>query len=192
MRSTEQLERLLEQARQGDRDAAATLWFELRPQVERLIRVNLRDSVIRGTTDTAVLYSTLAKRIVVERNLLAEKDVKSFNELFRLIRRVLRNRILNLERGFLRLRIREAAYAIENAPESPSAVRAKAELIAEVQEAARNEMTPDEWSLFDAVKIDGRSYVELAKERGTTADALRQKLNRAIDRVRSRLGPEQP
>ena len=60
----------------------------------------------------------------------------------------------------------------------PSSVLVLAEDL-ELLERAMDLLSPDHRELVVAVKLEGRTYAELAEEHGTTADAIRMKLQRA-------------
>jgi RNA polymerase sigma-70 factor (ECF subfamily) len=79
--------------------------------------------------------------------------------------------------------IGEGASRLVAPDDSPSA----AMVVLDLQREVRRRLGPDEWQLLD-LKNQGHDWAEIAARVGGSAETLRKKLARAIDRVVDELG----
>jgi RNA polymerase sigma-70 factor (ECF subfamily) len=184
---------LLARVRAGDQRAAADLVGQLEPELRRAVRVRLGDPRLRRVVDSVdVCQSVLANFFVRAR--LGEFELARPEQLLRLLLVMARNKLQDRarrQRAQKRDQRRLEAQAdgdldalAGNAPD-PGRVVAWRDLLQEV----RKLLTDEERRLADH-RAEGLEWPEIAARVGGQPDALRKKLNRALDRVTARLGLE--
>jgi RNA polymerase sigma-70 factor (ECF subfamily) len=77
----------------------------------------------------------------------------------------------------------QLANVADSSTPTPSQTVSEKELF----QAVRDQLTPEERQLAEQRAL-GKDWAEIAKEVGSTPEALRKKLGRALDRVTRRLG----
>ncbi len=180
-------EELIEQARQGDATAAAELVQRYEPSIRRAIRIRMLDARLRRVLEsTDVCQSVLGGFFV--RLALGDYEIKQPEDLVALLVTMAHNKMTDYVRrqsAAKRDRRREQGIAAEWAvdQETPSQIVAGAELLVKFRE----QMTPGERRLAD-LRAAGQSWSDIEAELGESAEALRKRLSRAIDRVAEQLG----
>ena len=177
---------MMTRVRAGDGAAAAELVRAYEPEIRRLVRVRLRDPNVRRVVDSADICQSVLGAFFV-RVAAGAYDLDDPSQLARLLAVMARNRLLDhANRAATRYtRTGDSAVWAEaaGAGETPSRLVADAELLAE----ARRRMRPDELAIADQ-RRDGMTWQAIAAAFGTTPDAPRQMLNRAVSRVCAELG----
>jgi RNA polymerase sigma-70 factor (ECF subfamily) len=183
---------LLERARAGDADAIGELVRTYEPAIRRAVRLRMLDERLRRTCDSVdVCQSVLGSFFV--RAALGEYELNTPDDLVRLLVSMARNKMADQTRkaqaacrDFRRIEAGEVVWAeVPGTSATPSAEVAYAELLREF-----NRRLTDEERVLAEQRRQGRAWVDLAVERGTTPDALRKQLNRAAERVAGELGLE--
>ena len=183
---------LIGRVRAGDGAAAAELVRRYEPAVRRTIRARLRDSRLRRRLDSLdVCQSVLASFFV--RAALGRWELDRPEQLLQLLAVLVKHKLLNEvekhQAGRRDYRRVEAAPIEERdfrSPEStPSRQVAARELLAE----ALRRLSPDERQLLDW-REQGRPWADIAGDLGGSPEALRKRLQRALDRVADELGLE--
>jgi RNA polymerase sigma-70 factor (ECF subfamily) len=181
---------LIRRVRAGEDAAASELVRHYEPAVRRAVRVRLRDARLRRQFDSMdVCQSVLASFFV--RAALGQYELHTPAQLLRLLATMARNKVAN---AALRQRAGRRDYrrleegdphdrAVASADPTPSAVVAGQELLHE----ARRRLTPEERRLLE-LREQGREWAEVAADLGGSPEALRKRLDRAIDRVAAELG----
>jgi RNA polymerase sigma factor (sigma-70 family) len=186
MSSTGAFPELISRARAGDQDAVAQLVRTYEPQVRRLIRVRLSDPQLRRVYDSADIFQSVFAVFFVK-VIEGCYDPKEPREFIRLLTAMAYNKIIDHARKPSRRRTMEMDphlwESLASDEQSPSAVVALQELLQKVGRL----LTAQEYRLAER-RADGRGWPEIAAEFGGKPDALRKKLKKALDRVRSQFG----
>jgi RNA polymerase sigma-70 factor (ECF subfamily) len=190
MATGERFRALLRRLRAGDADAATELVQQYEPAIRRIVRGQLTNSRLGRLIDSAdVCQSVLANFFV--RFGAGQFEVEEPQQLLQLLLTMARHRLrdqVRKQQAARRDQRRLAAdgdAALQGVADdaTPSRIVAGRELL----EKVRQELSPDERRLADQRGL-GWGWAEIAAEVGGTPDALRMKLNRAVDRVAQRLG----
>jgi RNA polymerase sigma-70 factor (ECF subfamily) len=175
--------------RAGDERAARELVRRYGPAMRRAVRVRLRDPSLRRLIESVdICQSAFASFFV--RTALGQYDLKSPDQLLRLLATIARNKVAHQARREYagcrdRRRVNPGA-ALEDCPaggSSPSRQVADRELVLEAQ----RRLTPGERALLER-RGQGLGWAEIAAELGGSPDALRSRLARAVARVARQLG----
>jgi RNA polymerase sigma factor (sigma-70 family) len=175
----------------GDSAAAAELVARVTPVLRRVIRVHLtRLRLVRVIDPLDVCQATLASFFA--RLTVSWPQAKSSSHLTALLVAIARNRIRDEARWYTagcrdhrRVRTTDPAdrlFQLAALDPSPSKQAAWTELY----EQALRRLTADERQLLEE-RLAGRSWAAIAAGRQLSDEVLRQKLNRAVKRVRRQL-----
>jgi DNA-directed RNA polymerase specialized sigma24 family protein len=183
---------LIRRVRASDHTAAAELVKRYAPAVRRVIRLKLRDPRLRRVLDsTDICQGVLASFFI--RAASGQYDLERPVQLLRLLVVMARNKLIGESRTYYVKRreqpgpVVDALLAGLAAPEtSPSGRLAWKDLLQEV----RRRPTDEERRLADR-RAERREWSEIAAEVGGSAEALRKRLARALDRVSNQLGLEE-
>jgi RNA polymerase sigma-70 factor (ECF subfamily) len=157
-----------------------------------VVRHRLTDAAMRRQLDTMDICQSVFGEFFVRMS-LGQFDLNESKDIIKLLATMARNRVLHHARRQTagRRDIRKQAtqdfqeFDVAGNDSTPSRIVAGRELVAEF----RARMTADERELAEA-RADDVAWSEIAARRGEKADALRQRLNRAIERVSRELGLE--
>jgi RNA polymerase sigma-70 factor (ECF subfamily) len=184
---------LIHQVRAGDEAAAAELLRQYEPAVRRAIRVHLVSPRLRRVFDSMdVCQSVMASFFA--RAALNQYDLEQPEQLLGLLVAMVRHKLTDLARQQGRDRRnhhRVVAGRVEEmglpaADSTPSQEVIRQELVQKVHER----LTPEECYLAEQRAL-GREWNEIAAERGTSPEALRKRLTRALSRAKRDLGLEE-
>jgi RNA polymerase sigma-70 factor (ECF subfamily) len=185
---------LMQRVREGDPEAATELVRQYEPEIRRAVRIRLTDARLRRTLDSMdICQSVLANFFV--RAAAGQFDLEQPEHLLRLLVKMARHKLVDQARheqaGRRDQRRTQAGGtsifgSVPAGGDTPSQVVAGRELLA----AARRQLTEEEQWLADQRAL-GREWTALAAERRDSAEALRKKLARAMDRVVRKLGLEE-
>jgi hypothetical protein len=178
---------LVRRVRAGEEDAAAELVRRYEPSIRRDIRLKLRGTRMQRLLDSAdICQSVLANFFV--RASLGQFELATPKQVMKLLAQMAHNHLVTKARR-LAGPLREAELAGANEPAaadaSPSRLLAGRELLQKVRE----QLSEEERQLVE-LRTSGRPWAEIAAERGDSAEALRKKMGRALDRVARHLGLE--
>jgi RNA polymerase sigma-70 factor (ECF subfamily) len=185
MSELEAFRRLVVRAREGDLQAAKTLVEQFSPHVRRVARVRLRMSPIKRQFDSVDISQSVLGDFFL-RIALGQFDFESPGQLVKLLTTMAINKVKAHNRKFKTQKRdlgRQESHdvsemAIVDHRPAPSVVAEQREIL----KLARKLLSDEELRLLEERRA-GRPWSELAAELGTTADALRMRYNRAIDRV---------
>lgn len=182
---------LMELVRQGDQRAAAELVRRYEPEVRRFIRFRLSTPALRRTMDSLDICQSVLFKFFVEvsegrlnlqepRQLAALLVTMARNKLYDRVREAQADR-----RDARRLTAAgdETLGNIVAAGESPSEML----MVREILEAVSERLSPDERYLVEQ-RMSGRAWDDLAKELGSSPDAVRKRMTRALDEAAVGLG----
>lgn len=172
---------LLVRVRAGDQSAAEELVRRYEPEIRRAVRVRLTDPNLRRAVDSADICQSVLGTFFV-RLAAGQFEFDDSTQLVKLLARMVRNKVIDHANKPANRRTRTAEDGVleetAGGGETPSQLATGAELLAE----AGRRMTAEEKALAEQ-RADGRSWQEIADAAGTTPDAARKKLERALDRV---------
>jgi RNA polymerase sigma factor (sigma-70 family) len=196
--SPEAFPALIARVRAGDELAAAELVRRYEPAIRRAARVRMVDTRLNRLLDSMdICQSVLASFFV--RAALGQFDLETPDQLLRLLATMARNKLAGQAKGHRAarrdFRRNEAAPGDRNdeagggaewiaGPDpTPSRDLAARELL----EEALRRLSPEEKRILDC-RVQGGHWAEVAAELGSSPEALRKRLARAVDRVAHELG----
>lgn len=177
---------LIQRIRAGDAAAAAELVRDYEPAIRRMIRVYLTDRRLRRVFESMDLCQSVLANFFV-RVAAGQFDVDQPEKLLKLLTKMAHNKVREVARRQHAQRRdnrrvepdgEEALKVVPDPTDTPSQIVAAKELWQQV----RQRLTVEERALADR-RAQGAAWEEIADERGGSAEALRNKLARAIDRV---------
>jgi RNA polymerase sigma-70 factor (ECF subfamily) len=181
---------LIAQVRAGNEAAAAQLVRLYEPAIRRAARIRLANTRLRRLLDSMDISQSVFASFFV-RAALGQYELNEPQQVLRLLVSMSRKKLADharqqtaARRDNRRLRgaaPREAELA--TADTSPSGQVAAQELLEEF----RKRLSGQEQQLAQ-LRAEGRDWAQIAQEQGQSAEALRKRLTRAIDRVAHELG----
>ena len=185
------LEQLMQRLALGDEDAAEELLRDYEPEVRRFVRFRLSSPTIRRFVDSLdVTQSVFAKFFVELRR--GQISLQNSQQLRGFLFTMARNKLFDktrrehaAKRDARRLSAQDGAARdslTDDAP-TPSEQLANNELV----EMIRRQLSEDDLYLVEQ-RFDGRAWDDLADELGSTPDAIRKRMTRAVDRAARELG----
>ena len=191
--SDESFRSLIRRVRAGDQAAAEEVVRLYEAEIRREVRLRLRDPQLRRVLDSMdVCQSVLASFFL--RAASGQYELDDAGQLLRLLVRMTRNKVVDFVR-----RERSARRSPNGASSLPAGGDANEELAApgptpsqevsllELEREFRKRLSTQERRLA-ALRVDGRSWAQIAAELGGSSEALRKRLARAADRVCGALG----
>jgi RNA polymerase sigma-70 factor (ECF subfamily) len=190
MPADDQFADLIRLVRAGDEDAAAELVRRYESSIRRVVRVYLRDPRLRRVLDSTDICQSVLATFFVRAN-LGQYELDTPESLLKLLATIARNKVTNEahrqqadRRDYRRDRVLGDHDALLRSPRcDPGEQVAARELLTKVRE----QLSDDERQLADE-RGRGDSWAEIAAAHGGTAESLRKKLARALDRVLRSLG----
>src|SRR5260221_1827278 len=189
MAASQSFQELLLRVRAGDQEAARELVQSYESAIRRAVRFRLADSRLARVFDSMdICQSVLASFFV--RAAAGQYDIAESGQLLKLLAAMARNKLAmkaRAQRQQCRDNRRIQADGLDDdliasAEPTPSVVASGKELF----DAAQRLMTPEERQLVELRK-DGLEWDAIAEKMGGSAEALRKKLTRAMDRVAQQL-----
>ncbi len=196
--SPESFQALIARVRAGDEQAAAELVRSYEPAIRRTARVRLVDTRLNRLLDSMDICQSVMASFFV-RAALGQFELDTPDQLLRLLATMTRNKLAGQVKGHAAARrdFRRVA-AVQRDGDSES--DAGAERIAgqsptpsrdlaarELLEEALRRLSPDEKRILDC-REQGGQWAEIATELGSSPEAIRKRLVRAVDRVARELG----
>lgn len=183
---------LMDRIRAGDAAAAEECVRRFEPEIRRAARVRLVDPRLKRMVDSLDICQSVFGRFFVHAAGGA-LDVERPEQLLALLVTMTRNRVTDLAREQQAAkrdyrRRTDVASQFGRLP-SPSPGPASAVAAAELLEEIRRRLSPDERDLM-ARRQAGDSWQQIAADSDQSPDALRKRLERAVERVRQELVPE--
>ncbi len=177
---------LINRVRQGDSLAATQLVRQYEPEMRRAVRLALTDPALLRVIDSVdVCQSVLANFFV--RAASGQFDLEHPNQLRALLATMARNRFrdhVRRQQAVRRDNRRTQTSNVQPLYESPDEAETPSQIVcnAELLDEVRRRLSADERYLAEQ-RASGREWQELADELGSTAEALRKRFTRALDRV---------
>jgi RNA polymerase sigma factor (sigma-70 family) len=196
--SQETFEGLIARVRSGDEQAAAELVRRYEPAIRRAARVRLVDTRLNRLLDSMDICQSVMASFFV-RTALGQFELETPDQLLKLLATMTRNKLAGQVKGhgaarrdFRRLTAAQGdrndesgagAERIAGPGPTPSRDLAARELL----EEALRRLSPDEKRILDCREHGGR-WAQIAIELGSSPEAIRKRLVRAVDRVAHELG----
>lgn len=184
--------KLIRRVRQGDAAAAAELVRRYEPELRREVRLRMRSGHLSRLMDSVDVSQSVLCSFFVSVS-LGRYEIEQPGQLRRLLVRMARNKLADqLRRHRARRRdLRRHRSLVEADVEGASLARAAPSpsdevALEELVTQFRSRLTPEERRLADQ-RRQGRTWAEIAADRQVSAEALRKRLSRAIQRVASEL-----
>jgi RNA polymerase sigma-70 factor (ECF subfamily) len=175
--------------RAGDQAAAAELVRLYEPAIRRAARVHLLDPRLRRLFDSLDITQSVFASFFV-RAALGQYDLEKPQQLLGLLVAMSRKKLADharqegaARRDYRRTGGGEATRLLPAADSDPGRQAAARELVQEF----RKRLTEEERQLAD-LRVLGRTWDQIAAERGDSPPALRSRLARAVGRVTRELG----
>lgn len=176
---------LIRRTRAGDQDAATELVRRYEPHIRRALRMQLRDPRLRRAMDSwDICQSVLAKFFVCSAE--GRFTIDTPEQLLNLLVAMARNKLATHARKAHVAR-RDPGNQLPGGPEvadlqdtnaGPSTEVTRRDLVEEI----RKRLSDEERDLLEQRAL-GREWADIAADRGGSAEALRKKLARALNRV---------
>lgn len=181
---------LMRRVRAGDEEAAAELVRGYEPAIRRVVRIHMRDSRLRRVLDSTDVCQSVLATFFVRAN-LGQYELDSPESLLKLLATIARHKVTNQahkhqaeRRDYRRAEaLGERETLVRDSGSDPSEQASARELLKKVRER----LDEDELQIAER-RGRGESWAEIATAEGGTADALRKKLSRGLDRVLKQLG----
>jgi RNA polymerase sigma factor (sigma-70 family) len=197
--SPELFRALIAQVRAGDEQAAAELVRRYEPAIRRAARVRLVDTRLNRLLDSMDICQSVMASFFV-RAALGQFELETPDQLLRLLATMTRNklagqvkghgaarrdfrRVVAAERGDRDVPEDHGSEWIAGQDPTPSRDLAARELL----EEALRRLSPEEKRILDC-REQGDQWAQIAAELGTSPEAIRKRLARAVDRVAHELG----
>lgn len=190
MTADESFADLLKRIRAGDAAAAEELVQRYEPVLRRMVHVRLVGDRLRRLFDSEdICQSVLASFFV--RAALGQYELDQPEDLLKLLAIMARNKVVNKARrmdlngqGGERVSLADLSNSVLTAASAgPSRHAALKDLLHEV----RRRLPQDENRLLD-LRQQGVAWADIARQIGDNPEALRKRLNRAVDLVAQELG----
>jgi RNA polymerase sigma-70 factor (ECF subfamily) len=176
---------LVRRIREGDQAGVAEFVMIYEPYIRSAVRMRMRDARLRRVFDSAdVCQSVLASFFA--RAALGQFELDSSEELIKLLNVMARNKVASQARKPHVVR-RDERPVDDEALDSGAFEPSRHVIGRDLLEAFHARLSDDERWLSDQ-RIGGRRWDEIATEVGAQPDALRKKLQRALNRVARQLG----
>ena len=198
--NSESFQTLIARVRSGDERAAAELVRLYEPAIRRAARVRLLDTRLNRLLDSMDICQSVMASFFV-RTALGQYELETPDQLLKLLATMTRNKLANQVKGHGRARrdfrrvsaeqgdwddeAGSAAGAQGIAAHDPTPSRDVA--ARELLEEAMRRLSPEEKRILDC-REHGGQWTEIAEELGSSPEAIRKRLARAVDRVAHELG----
>ena len=176
---------LIRRVRAGDQDAAAELVKRYEPSIRRAVRFRLADTrLVRVLDSMDICQSVFASFFV--RTAAGQFDIDQPEQLTKLLVAIARNKLARQVRNQSRQRrdyrrvegaeLDEGQFADDGG--TPSQIVAGEELLLQA-----DRLLTDEERKLRELRKEGHDWAAIAEQLGSSPEALRKKLARAMDRV---------
>jgi len=176
---------LIRRIRKGDEDAATELVRLYEPEIRRAVRLRLNNPRLGRVLDSMDVCQSVMGRFFVGAA-AGQFELEHPGQLLRLLVTMAKNRVIDHARKPANrpesFGSDDREYQIPGRGDTPSVAIAHKELLAEM----RRRLTPDELQLSE-LRAAGHDWATIAARLGGSADMLRKRLERAMERVTKEL-----
>jgi len=181
---------LIRKVRQGDGEAAAELVRRYEPAIRRAVRFRLADARLRRACDSVDICQAVLGSFFV-RVATGQYELDTPEQLLKLLAAMARNKLckqVERQRAARRDHRRLAGGTVEQHDLiGPDPTPSRQLVARELLEEAQRRLAPEELQLANW-RAEGRDWADIAREVGSTPEALRKRLSRAVERVAQGLG----
>ncbi|EGF27979.1 RNA polymerase sigma factor [Rhodopirellula baltica] len=188
--SDSQFVSLVDRLGTGDSEAAGDLMLAYGAEIRRFIRFRMRDSVLRRLHDSIDVEQSVFRRFF-KRAGTGDLRLATEDELRAYLFTLAKHRVSELKREQSAQK-RKASFVEEDSSfqlgqlagtgGATDSAAAESELMMEV----RSIVGTDDWEAV-VQRLEGRTWKEVARDRGTKPDTLRKRLQTALQLVKARL-----
>ncbi len=183
------IDELIHRVRAGDQDAAAELVKRYEPAIRRAVRFRLADARLGSLLDSMDICQSVLGSFFV-RAATGQFKLETPEQLLKLLTTMARNKLISQarrqhaqRRDTRRITSADQDEAQFVSPrQSPSSQVAVRDLLQEVQ----RRLSSEERRILE-LRNEGRDWASIASKLGGSAESLRRKLSRALDRVAEQL-----
>ncbi len=184
------IDELIRRMRAGDQDAATLLVKRYEPAIRRAVRFRLAGSRLGPVLDSMDICQSVLGSFFI-RAATGQYKLETSEQLLKLLTTMARNKLISQarkqhaqRRDTRRIKSGQQDEGLfVSAHPSPSKQVAVRDLLQEID----RRLSPQERRILE-LKNEGRDWASIASELGGSAEALRRKLSRALDRVAEQLG----
>src|SRR5262245_26679594 len=177
---------LIRRIRAGDDDAATELVRQYEPEIRRAVRMRLHNPRLGRVLDSMDVCQSVMGRFFVG-VAVGQFELEHPAQLLRLLVTMAKNRVIDHARKPSNrpdsFGADDREYQVPGRGVTPSVDVSQKELLSEM----RRRLTPEERQLSE-LRTAGNDWATIAAQHGGSPDALRKKLERAMDRVSEELG----
>src|SRR5438105_14708040 len=177
---------LIRRVRAGDQPAGTELVRQYEPEIRRAVRLRLNDPKLMRVLDSLDVCQSVMGRFFVGAA-AGQFDLGHPAQLFKLLVTMAKNRVIDHARKPSNrpelIGGDSTANRLPGKAETPSVIVSHKELLAEM----RKRLSDEERKLSE-LRTAGLDWAEVARRMGGSAEALRKKLERAMERVTKELG----
>jgi RNA polymerase sigma factor (sigma-70 family) len=177
---------LIRRIRAGDEQAAAELVHQYEPEIRRAVRMRLNNPKLGRVLDSMDVCQSVMGRFFVGAA-AGQFELDHPSQLLRLLVTMAKNRVIDHARKPSNrpdsFGADDREYQVPGRGDSPSVAVSQKELLSEM----RRRLSAEERRISE-LRSSGREWVDIADQLGGTPDALRKKLERAMDRISRELG----
>ncbi len=183
-------EEMMRRIREGDQEAAAQLVRFYEPTIRRVIRFRLQDSRLKTLLDSEDICQSVLGSFFV-RAAAGQYELQHPEQLVQLLVKMARNKLASKTRRETaqrrdRRRL-EATDALAEEAAATSATPSRVLMHQELLTEAYRRLADDELELV-RLRHEGLSWEEIAAQQGETAQNLRKRFSRAMNRISRELG----
>jgi RNA polymerase sigma factor (sigma-70 family) len=183
-------QQLIGRVRQGDAEAAEQLVRSCESELRIMARVRLTDPKLRREIDSMDICQSILGNFFV-RAASGQFELDSNEQLLRLLSRMVRNKVIDHGRRIRRDRRdvrRQVSTSADEIPladgaRNPDSIVANRELLGRTMDL----LSDDDRKIVEQ-RTAGCDWSEIAEQMNSTADAVRKRFSRALDRAVEHLG----
>jgi RNA polymerase sigma factor (sigma-70 family) len=189
---------LIARVRAGDEQAAADLVRRYEPAIRRAARVRLVDTRLNRLLDSMDICQSVMASFFV-RAALGQFELETPEQLLKLLATMTRNKLAGQVKGLGAARRDFRRVAAEQGDRDSDAEAGPERIVAmdptpsrdlaarELLDEALRRLSPEERRILDC-REQGGQWTQVAAELGSSPEAIRKRLSRAVDRVAHELG----
>jgi RNA polymerase sigma-70 factor (ECF subfamily) len=183
MLDEQEFRNLMQRVRSGDGDAATELVRLYEPEIRRAIRIRLTDNRLRRMVDSVDIWQSIIGNFFV-RAAAGQFELDNPTALLKLLKRMAQNKLIDKSRKpEPECHDPKPLAEVPQGGETPSQIVANEELVAKALA-----MLPDDIKFLRDQRLKGREWADIGAELNDSPEALRKKLDRAMDKVAKQLG----
>jgi RNA polymerase sigma-70 factor (ECF subfamily) len=184
------IDELIRRVRSGDQDAAALLVKRYEPAIRRAVRFRLADAGLATLLDSMDICQSVLGSFFI-RAATGQYKLETPEQLLKLLTTMARNKLISHARKqhAQRRDSRRVSSRHDDQAQlmSPHQSLSKQVAVRDILQEVQRRLSPEERRMLE-LKNEGHNWASIASELGGSAEALRRRLSRALDRVAEQLG----